>query len=135
TEHDGSLGACYRRLRVAGIFQRIAEHPSGKNVLSDADRSAQPAGPARGAIHPDADIALLHSIVAHCGEKRTLLGLEQTNMDVVVAALHADAGLRLKSAKEPVKGVSGIEPAERAAIELVELVAIDGVVEEVGEIV
>ena len=56
-------------------------------------------------------------------------------MDVVVAALHADASLRLKAAKAPIEGMPRVETAERAAIELVELVAIDGIVEEVGEIV
>ena len=56
-------------------------------------------------------------------------------MDIVIAALQADAGLRLKSAKAPIEGVPGIEAAEGAAVELVELVAIDGVVEEIGEIV
>ena len=66
---------------------------------------------------------------------RTLLRLEQADMDVVIAALHADAGLRLQAAKAPVEGMPRIETAEGAAVELVELVAIDGIVEEVGEIV
>ena len=56
-------------------------------------------------------------------------------MDIVIAALQADACLRLESAEAPIEGVPCIEATEGAAVELVELVAIDGVVEEVGEIV
>src|SRR3954471_13425313 len=56
-------------------------------------------------------------------------------MDVVVAALHADAGLRLEARQGPDGGIPCVQPADRAAVELVELVAIDGVVEKVGEIV
>lgn len=56
-------------------------------------------------------------------------------MDVVVTALHADAGLRLKSAEPPIERVAAIKAAECAAIELVKLVAIDGVVEGIGKIV
>src|SRR5882724_1063759 len=56
-------------------------------------------------------------------------------MDVVVAALHADAGLYLEAAKPPIEGVPCVEAAKGAAIELVELVAIDGVIEEIGEVV
>ena len=56
-------------------------------------------------------------------------------MDIVVAALQADAGLRLEPAKAPVEGMPRVEAAEGAAVELVELVAIDGIVEEIGEIV
>src|SRR5262245_13226643 len=56
-------------------------------------------------------------------------------MNIVVATLHADAGLRLKAAKAPIEGVARIEAAEGAPIELRELVAIDGVVEKISEIV
>ena len=56
-------------------------------------------------------------------------------MDVVVAALQPDAGLGFDAAKAPVEGVPRVEAAKSAAVELVELVAIDGIVEEVGEIV
>src|SRR5262249_9461182 len=57
------------------------------------------------------------------------------NTNIVVAGLHSDACLRLEAAEPPIKGVSCIETAECSAIELVELVTIDGVVEEVCEIV
>ncbi len=86
-------------------------------------------------VHPDADITLLHAVLAHGRKPAALLGLEQADMDVVVAALQADSGLRLKAAKAPVEGVARVEAAKRAAVELVELVAVDGVVEEIGEIV
>ena len=56
-------------------------------------------------------------------------------MDVVVAGLQADAGLCLKAAKPPIEGMPCVEAAKSAAIELVELVAIDGVIEEIGEVV
>ena len=56
-------------------------------------------------------------------------------MDVVVAAPQADAGLSLQPAKAPVEGMPRVKTAKGAAVELVELVAIDGIVEEVGEIV
>ena len=86
-------------------------------------------------VHPDADVTFLHAILAHGGEPAALHRLEQADMDVVVAALQADAGLRLEPAKAPVEGVARVKAADGAAVELVELVAIDGVVEEVSEIV
>ena len=130
-----AFGLVDRRLRIAGIFRRVAQHAAGKDILADADGGAQPVGPARGAIRPDADIAFPDAVLAHGRKPASLLRLEQADMDVVVAALQADAGLRLKPAKAPIEGVPCIEAAEGAAVELVELVAIDGVVEEIGEIV
>ncbi|MEY9423322.1 hypothetical protein ABIF69_009764 [Bradyrhizobium japonicum] len=56
-------------------------------------------------------------------------------MDVVVAALHANAGSRFEAGKAPVERMPGVKAAEAAAVELAELVAIDGVVEKIGEIV
>src|SRR5215510_12048079 len=56
-------------------------------------------------------------------------------MNIVVAALHADVGLRLEAAKAPIEGVARIEAAEGAPIELGELVAIDRIVEKISEIV
>ena len=135
TEHDAGLRAGHGRLRVAGILRCVAKDMSGKDVLADADRSAQPVGPACGAVHPYADIALLHAVVTHGREHIALLGLEQADMNVVVTALHADSGLRLKAAEPPIEGMARVKAAEGAAIELVELVAIDRVVEEIGEIV
>jgi hypothetical protein len=56
-------------------------------------------------------------------------------MDVVVSALQANAGLCLEPAKPPIEGMPCVEAAEGAAIKLVELVAIDGVIEEISEVV
>src|SRR3954453_16564029 len=56
-------------------------------------------------------------------------------MDIVIAALHADAGLHFESGETPIERMSRIDAAERATVELAELVAIDGIVEKVGEIV
>src|SRR5205823_2535655 len=114
---------------------RVAQYAARKKVFPDADGGAQPVGPARGGVGPDADIAFLHAVVARGREHRALLGLEQADMDVIVAALDADAGLRLKATKPPVEGVPRVEAAERPAVELVELVAIDGVIEKIGEVV
>ena len=134
-KHDAGLRARHRCLGIAGIFRRVAEHAPRKDVLADANRGAQPIGPACRRVGPDADIAFLHAVLAHGRKQRTLLGLEQADMDVVIAALHADAGLSLEAAKAPVEGMPRVEAAEGAAVELVELVAIDGIVEEIGEIV
>src|SRR5262249_61823924 len=90
---------------------------------------------AGGGIGPDADIALLHAVLAHRRKPVALLGLEQTDLNVVVPVLHADAGLRLQTRKAPIEGVPCVEAADGAAIKLVELIAIDGVVEKIGEIV
>ena len=64
-----------------------------------------------------------------------LQGLEQADPDIVAARLQPDAGLRLDAADAHIEGVAGIEAVDRAPVDLAELVAIDGVVEKVGEIV
>ena len=56
-------------------------------------------------------------------------------MDIVIAALQANAGLRLEYAEAPVEGVPCVKTTKGAAIELVKLVAIDGVIEEIGKVV
>ena len=106
-----------------------------KIVLADADRGAQPVGPARRRIRPQPDVAFLHAVLAHGRERCALQGLEQPDRDVVVAGLQPDAGLGFDAGKSHIESVAGVETGKRAAIELAELVAVDGIVEEIGEIV
>ena len=77
----------------------------------------------------------LHAVFADGRERLALQRLEQSDMDVVAARLQAEAGLGLDTGKAHVEGVAGVEPIDRAAVGLAELIAIDGIVEEVGEIV
>ena len=77
----------------------------------------------------------LHAVLAHGRKRVALQRLEQADTDVVAAALQPDAGLGLDAANPHIEGVAGIEAVDRAPVELAELVAVDGIVEEVGEIV
>src|SRR3954469_15397266 len=52
-----------------------------------------------------------------------------------VSTVKADAGFRLQPCKSPIKGVPRVEATDGTAIKLIELIAIDGVVEKIGEIV
>ena len=134
-EHNPGLRARHRRLRVAGILRRVAQHPPRKIILADADGGAQPVGPARCRIGPQADIAFLHAVFAHDGERLALQRLEQADTDVVTARLQSDAGLGFDAGYAHVESVAGVEAVDRAPVHLAELIAIDGVVEKVGEIV
>ncbi len=134
-QHESGLGARHRRLRIAGIFRRVAQHPPRKIVLADADRCAQPIGPARRRIGPQADIAFPHAVLAHGRERLALECLEQPDPDIVAARLQSDAGLRLDAGDAQVEGVAGVEPIDHAPVHLAELIAIDGVVEKIGEVV
>src|SRR5882757_10856501 len=89
----------------------------------------------RGVIHPERQAAFLHAIVAHGGKERALDGPEQADVNIVATGLHSDAGPGLDAGKPRVKTLAGVDAVDRAAIKLGELVAIDGVVESVGEVV
>ena len=84
---------------------------------------------------PQPDVAFPHAVFAHGRERRALQGFEQPDLDVVAAGLQADAGLRLDAGEAHIEGVAGIEAVDRAPVGLAELVAVDGIVEEVGEVV
>ena len=56
-------------------------------------------------------------------------------MYVVAARPQADAGLHLDAGNAHVDGVAGVQPIDRASVGLAELVSIQGIVEEVSEIV
>src|SRR6187549_239175 len=56
-------------------------------------------------------------------------------MDIVAARIQPDSGLGLDVGKTHIKTVAGVEAVERAAVELAELVAIDGVAEQIGKVV
>lgn len=62
-------------------------------------------------------------------------GAKQPDMDIVAARIQSNAGLSLDPGKAHIKTVAGVEAVQRAAVELAELVAIDGVVEQIGEII
>src|SRR6185437_15975624 len=106
-----------------------------KEIFPKTERGTQPLVPTGRRVGPDTDVALLHPVIANGRKPASLLGLEQPDMDVVIAALHANARLGFEAGKTPIEAVPGIETANRAAIELVELVTIDGIVEEVREVV
>ena len=129
------LGTRHRRLRVAGIFRRVAQHPPRKIVLANADRGAQPVGPARRRIGPQADIAFPHAVFTDGRERLALQRLEQADTNVIAACLQPDAGLGFDAADAYIDGVAGVEAIDRALVELAELIAVDGIVEKVGEIV
>src|SRR6185437_2331011 len=106
-----------------------------KEIFPKTERGTQPLVPTGRRVGPDTDVALLHPVIANGRKPASLLGLEQPDMDVVIAALHANARLGFEAGKTPIEAVPGIDAANRAAIELVELVTMDGIVEEVGEVV
>src|SRR3954451_13050022 len=89
----------------------------------------------RGVIHPEREAAFLHAIVAHGGKDRALEGPEQADVNIVAAGLDSDAGPSLDAGKPRVKTLAGVDAVNRAAVKLGELVAIDGIVEKVGEVV
>ena len=66
---------------------------------------------------------------------RALKSVEQADADVVVADLRADRGLRIEAGELVAHQVAGIHAQELALVGLLELVALVGIVEEVGEIV
>ena len=77
----------------------------------------------------------LHAVFAHGRERLALQCLEQADTDIVTARLQPDAGLGFDAADAHIEGVAGIEAIDRAPVHLAELVAIDGIVEKIGEIV
>ncbi len=77
----------------------------------------------------------LHAVFAHGRERLALQRLEQADTDIVTARLQPDAGLGLDAGHAHVEGVAGVEAIDRAPVHLAELIAIDGIVEKVGEIV
>src|SRR3954469_22827407 len=89
----------------------------------------------RGVIRPERDAAFLHAILAHSGQDRALKGREQADVNIVAAGLQSDAAPGLDAGKPRVKTLAGVDAIDRAAVKLGELVAIDGVVEKIGEVV
>lgn len=95
----------------------------------------QPVGPVRRVIRPERDTALLHPIVANGGQDGALKGREQADVDIVATSLQSDAGSSLDAGKPGIETLAGVETVDRAAVKLGELVAIDGIIEKIGEVV
>lgn len=134
-QHDRALWTRHRSLRITGILQRVAQHASANGIFADTEGGSQPVCPACGSVGPNPDSAFLHMIVAHSRKPIALLGLEQSDLNVIDSALKPDAGLRLQPRKSPVNGVTCVEASDGTAIKLIELITIDRVVEKIGEIV
>ena len=77
----------------------------------------------------------LHAVFAHGRERLALPRLEQADPDVIAARLQPDASLGFDTGHTYIEGVAGIEAIDRAPVHLAELIAMDGVVEKIGEVV
>ena len=133
-EDQVELGADDAGAARAGVFGAVALHAEAIAVGAHAGHGAEGRCPARGVVEPQADAALL-DVVAPCRRQRLPgLGVEQRVVDVVVLKLHAN--LVLAAVAEPARrpGMARIHRRHRAPVRLRELVAIDRVVEEVGEV-
>src|ERR1019366_10513397 len=76
-----------------------------------------------------------YRIASNRRQELPLHGVTEVEPDIVIAALNADLGLHRQTGELAFEGVRGVDAAEDAIVVLVELIAIDGIGEEVGEIV
>jgi hypothetical protein len=98
-----------------------------------------------GGAHPVRPLDLVLGVTAQAGDERRrvvlrfqphpLLGvIERDPADVVVAELDAEGVLHGAAAPANLAFLEGANPGDKSAIDLLDLVAVDGVVEEEGEV-
>src|SRR5258708_35618211 len=100
---------------------RIAPHP---------DHGPQILAPLHGALGEERGARLLDCIVPDRAEARAVVRVEETNVpNIVVPELYADE--ILAPLRQP--ALAGFQTGHAAAVELLELIAVDRLIEEVGD--
>src|SRR5438132_13652381 len=83
----------------------------------------------------NSDATFLDQVGASIGEKLPPEGVGQSNLDVIVAGLHAESGLHRQRACDPLERARQVRPDQRALVELMELITIGWVGQKEREIV
>ena len=118
-------------IRGTGIGGRRTVHLEPVGVVAHADIAAQLVIETELVGGEHADAAFGDRVVAHSAGDLTLDGVEQADLaDVVVATFDADA----PAAAAPLPLLRQVGAVNLSSIDLLELVAIDRVVEEIGEV-
>ena len=135
-KHDTELRAQHRIEVAARVGGAITGDIGPVGIGPEADRAADPVRPVHCVLAEHADAAFLDLIFANGRKRDALLGVEEPNIDRVVAALHANCGLALGPAQDGAEvGLAGAAAKHETIIFLPELVAVDRVIQKVGEVV
>ncbi len=129
SQHYPEFRTADRRLGMSGIVG--IEDRIDLRVIVVAvptERRSQPVGPIKRVLRIDADAALAHPVAADVGadvgQQALLKRIGQAEIDIVVAGLNAERGLRAHAGDHAGEGARGIAADHDAAVVLVELVAL-----------
>ena len=103
-------------------------------VAAQTDEAAEPVIPGRRVLDVQRGFGFIDEVVAAGLQRHARLRVEQGNVDEVVPHLHAGFGCRGQAEQQMVPAPGEASALDVARIALVELVAMHGIVLEVGEV-
>ncbi len=134
-EHERRFRQDLVRALGAGVFRQAARDVEAELLGARAEHGARPVGPVRVVLRPEPERILVDVVLAHDRERLALFReRERHRVDAVVAARETDGVLELDRVPAALPALREVEPADLAPVRLLELVAVDRVVQEVGEV-
>ena len=134
SEDQAERGAQEAGVGAAGIGGQGAGDLETVVVGAQAGHGAKGLGPARAVFNEQAGAGFDDVILARRRHPLARFCVVQTVEGVIVLQLQADGGVRLHLIRMRMPGVAGVDAAGDAPVRLAELVAIDRVVEKIGEV-
>ena len=112
----------------------VAVHPEGEAVHARAHHGAEGVAPGHLVFHIQPQAALGNVVGAGGGHHLPRHGVVEAVSDVVVLELRAHGGFGIAPQQRDQPAVAGVQGGGGAPVGLGKLVAVDGVVQEVGEV-
>jgi hypothetical protein len=135
SEHDAPLRADEAGGRVARVARVAGPYVEPIPIPAEARARPQPRRPLHFVLREDAKRRLVHRVFANRGEPAPSGGVIEANLtDAIASQVRAEDELRRPTSQRSQTPMRHAAAADPSTVGLLELIAVDGIVEEIGEI-
>ena len=134
-EHGAELGLWQEGRRLARGAGQAAGIGRPVQVTAQPDGRLRPVVPCQPFLDVEADARLVDMVGPDRSDRRAEISVVEADVDDVVARLKAEQAFGREAGQRVLQGAAGIDAHQLALVGLLELIAVVGIVQEVGEVI